>query len=107
MQKYLKQKNSQTGFHQENANLCALNLGVSEGTSEWVCVPDIESIAKFYDIVKREFQFDARTSWGKYYADARWLLSKGVRVCYFTQEQYGLVLLGPGVLHGVRANGPG
>ena len=62
MQVYLKKHKGGTGKHQENENLCAVNISCSDGSSDWTCVSGKENIDKAFKLIADVYKFDARIS---------------------------------------------
>ena len=93
-----------TGGHTEYLGVRAANVQLhGTGRSTWICVPEHLYLR---ERLTKQIGYDIRKHETQWYMDLDILLTHGVRATVVHQEKVGdLVLLGPDVMHWVRAKG--
>src|SRR5262249_46483119 len=66
---------------------------------------DAKLVQNFRTIVKKKWDLDIYKNEGLWFSDLDFVLANEIEVSYFLQEKGDIVLIGPGCLHWVRAQG--
>jgi hypothetical protein len=83
VQMYLKAKDGITGNHQENENAVAVNINLSKGSSDWICVGGDENIDRYQKLMLRKYGYDVRLKWGMTLPNPRFLIAHQIKTSFF------------------------
>jgi hypothetical protein len=101
---YLKVKGCWTGGHQENLNMCAININHGPDASEWYTV-EVEEVERMRVTLKKEFGLDLYGEEGLWFQKVNWFIANGFKIKRIIQKAGDMVVSGPGTLHWVRSFG--
>jgi len=101
VQLYMKVPGSRTPGHQENNNMCSVNINIGPGDTEWFSVPE-QYWGVIQDMCERNGVNYLHGSWWPILED---LYEEDVPVYRFIQKPGDLVWIGPGTVHWVQAIG--
>ncbi|CBY20203.1 unnamed protein product [Oikopleura dioica] len=101
LQLYMKVLGSRTPGHQENLNMCAVNINIGPGDTEWFCTPP-----EYWAVIQKMCR-DNNVNYlsGSWWPNLKELEDAGIPVLRCTQKPGDLIFLNAGTVHWVQSTG--